>query len=189
MYKFEEEKMKSTRKKLSVLCAALIVLLGLSIILIGSKGDEKGAASSDKPYAGTTIRFIGESVPPTNALVELIPEFEEQTGITVETEIYPYNTVVQKEMLDVTSKQGYYDVMSMPYEHLGKFVENDYITPIDKWFEDPAFTPASFKKDDLITAMQDASAKWKGKYYGFPSNSCTMFFIYRKDLFEHSGEK
>ena len=181
-------RMVAASRKWFALCLVLVFALSASLVMAGGEA-EKEEAGGDKPYAGTTITFIGESVPPTNALVELIPEFEALTGIEVKTEIYPYNTVVQKEMLDVTSQQGYYDVMSMPYEHLGKFVDNGYITSIDKWLNDPAFTPASFKKDDLIVAMEDASAKWKGKYYGFPSNSCTMFFIYRKDLFEDAGEK
>ncbi len=181
--------MKVTSKKSLVVCLVLLFAFSATVLCAGGKAEKTEAQSGDQPYAGTTITFIGESVPPTNALVELIPEFEEQTGIKVKTEIYPYNTVVQKEMLDVTSRQGYYDVMSMPYEHLGKFVENDYITSIDSWLNDPDFTPPSFRRDDLIVAMQDASAKWKGKYYGFPSNSCTMFYIYRKDLFQDSGEK
>jgi len=181
--------MKGTTKNVLVVGLILVFALAAAGLFAGGKPEKGEATGGDKPFAGTTITFIGESVPPTNALVELIPEFEAQTGIKVQTEIYPYNTVVQKEMLDVTSQQGYYDVMSMPYEHLGKFVENDYITSIDSWLEDPEFTPPGFKRDDLIDAMQDASAKWKGKYYGFPSNSCTMFFIYRNDLFQHPGEK
>lgn len=181
--------MRRAEKRVLAVGMILVFALAAAGLFAGGKPEKGEAPIGDKPYAGTTITFIGESVPPTNALVELIPEFEAQTGITVKTEIYPYNTVVQKEMLDVTSRQGYYDVMSMPYEHLGKFVENDYITSIDPWLNDPAFTPPEFERDDLIDAMQDASAKWKGKYYGFPSNSCTMFFIYRKDLFQHPGEQ
>jgi multiple sugar transport system substrate-binding protein len=181
--------MKNTTRRVFTAALMCAFLFSAAYVFASGKAEKQAGGSSGKPYAGKTIRFIGESVPPTNALVELIPEFEAATGIKVETEIYPYNTVVQKEMLDVTSQQGYYDAMSMPYEHLGKFVENGYITPIDKWLNDPAFTPPSFQRDDLIAAMEDASALWKGKYYGFPSNSCTMFFIYRKDLFAHQGEQ
>lgn len=177
------------KKKFVLLVLIVVLICSMSGITLFATGKEEVEKTVDKPYAGSTIRFIGESVPPTNALVELIPQFEELTGIKVEVEIYPYNTVVQKEMLDVTSQQGYYDVMSLPYEHLGKFVENNYIVPIDKWLNDPKFTPPSFEKDDLINAMWDASSLWKGKYYGFPSNSCTMFFVYRKDLFENSEEQ
>lgn len=148
-----------------------------------------GGIAADKPYVGTTITFIGEAVPPTEALVKLIPNFEKQTGIKVEVEMYPYNVVTQKEMLDVTSQEGYYDVISIPYQALGKFVENNYIVSIDKYLRNSKFTPPEFDLTDIIESMWKASSNWKGKYYGFPSNSCTMFMWYRKDLLENPEEK
>ncbi len=147
-----------------------------------------GEVASDKPYAGTTIYIIGETVPPMDYVAELLPLFEEETGINVEFEQAPYEQVVEKETLDLSSKTGNYDVISTPYEFLGSYVENGYIQPIDPFLDRPELVGDDFDQDDLIQGMWDSSGTWKGQHYGFTSNTSIHMLFYRKDLFENPDE-
>ena len=114
-----------------------------------------GEVPSDKPYAGTTIYIIGETVPPMDYVAELLPLFEEETGIKVEFEQAPYEQVVEKETLDLSSKTGNYDVISTPYEFLGSYVENGFIQPIDPFLARPELVGDDFDQEDLIQGMWD----------------------------------
>lgn len=160
----------------------------------GDSGSNSAAAGSQSNPAGegagaVTIKFMAEASGVTDAMESLIPDFEQKTGIKVEVEKYPYDTVVQKAMLDFTSGTRIYDVLSLPYEFLGRVVEKGYIQDIEKFLSDKNLTPEDFDPDDIIPAMWKASASWKDKYYGFPSNACIMFLWYRKDLLDNEGEK
>ena len=68
----------------------------------------------------------------------MLPEFESAaTGITVKLEQAPYDNLVQKAVLDLTTKKGNYDVLSIPYEYLGSFAEQKYISPVDEYLKTP----------------------------------------------------
>lgn len=159
----------------------------LVVVLLSALTDVGYCAS--KPFAGTTLRFIGEAAALTEALEELSAEFEQETGIKVVVEQYPYDSVVQKTMLDFTAGTRVYDVVSIPYELLGRYVEKGYIQPVDKFLRNPKLTSPTFDPGDIIRPMWQGAAVWKGQCYGFPSNPCIMFMWYRKDLLEHAEEK
>ena len=88
--------------------------------------DEAGAWSLEEaaaPYKGTTIRTIGEALPPLEAMKKLAPEFEKRTGITVEIEMYEASETANKVMLDLNSKRGRYDFILQQHRNVGKFVD------------------------------------------------------------------
>ena len=143
----------------------------------------------DKTYKGTTLRFIAETVPPTEAIVKFLPEFEKSSGIKVETEQYPFDHVMEKTMMDLAAGTRIYDVLSTPYQFLGQFAEMGYIQPIEKYMNDPNLRDPDMDITDYIEGMWKASAEWKEKIYGFPSNSCIMFLWYRRDLLENLAER
>ncbi|MCK5674190.1 MAG: extracellular solute-binding protein, partial [Spirochaetales bacterium] len=151
---------------------------------------EAGAtADSDKPYAGVTIRVIAEQQNPTLAMQKQIPKFEKMTGIKVELEMGPMDSVVSKEILALESGSGAYDIISVPYQFSGQFVENDYLQSIDPFFDRKDLNLEGFDRSDLISGMVSASGEWKGMNYGIPSNTCIMVMFYREDLFNNSNEK
>lgn len=143
-----------------------------------------------KKYAGTTLYMIAEQQSPNESLKRQLGKFEELTGIKVELEMAPYDDVIQKEILAFESHSGAYDIVAAPYQFLGNMVENEYIQSIEPFMQDeslqiiPGYDPA-----DIIEGMWKASGEWKGQLYGVPSNSCIMFFAYRKDLIENEEEK
>lgn len=171
-----------------IMSLSFCYLMAASLFAAGAQ-DGSAAEDADRPYAGTTIRIIAEQQNPTLALQNQIPEFESMTGIKVELEMGPFDSVVSKEILALESRSGAYDVISAPYQFLGQFAENDYLQPIDPFFDREDLKIEGFDKNDLIPGMVAASGEWDGVNYGLPSNTCIMMMFYRKDLFSDTGEK
>jgi len=173
------------RKKGLIAVGLMMVFLGGFLVI----AEATPPAVEDQTYKGVTLRFIAEAVPPTEALIKLIPEFEKTSGIKVIVEQYPFDHVVERTMMDLAGKTRIYDVLSTPYQYLGQFAEMGYIVPIEKFMNDPKLKDPEMDPKDYIEGMWKASAEWKGKLYGFPSNSCIMFLWYRRDLLENPVER
>ncbi|MDH3792807.1 MAG: hypothetical protein OES41_13795, partial [Rhodospirillales bacterium] len=119
-----------------------------SVSLTLAYAAEAGAWSLEEaaaPYKGTTIRTIGESLPPLEAMDKLKHKFEERTGITVVIEQYEHSEAVNKVMLDLNSKRGRYDFILQPHRELGRFVANGHLTPIERFMNDPKLRDPAFK--------------------------------------------
>ncbi|MFA5513767.1 MAG: sugar ABC transporter substrate-binding protein [Sphaerochaetaceae bacterium] len=169
-----------------------VTILSMSLYA-GGAGEKKvkdDVSDPLKQFSGVTLHMIAEQSAPTDSLKTLLPDFEKMTGIKVDLETAPYDDVVQKETLAFASGQGMYDVISAPYEFLGNMVENGYIQSIEPFLNSPkvGLVPG-FDKNDFVKKLWDACGEWKGKLYGTPANPCTMFFGYRKDVFENEIEK
>ncbi|MFN8622551.1 MAG: extracellular solute-binding protein [Chloroflexota bacterium] len=146
-------------------------------------------ATWSQDHAGTTLNVIGEATLNTQILTDLLPDFTEKTGINVNIEQAPYDNLVQKVTLDASTNQGQYDVVSLPYEFLGAFATNNWISPVDDRLADTGSFQPGFDPAAVIPALQTASSVWAGKTYGAPSNSAVMMMFYRKDLFENADEQ
>ena len=142
-----------------------------------------------RDYAGTSLSVIGEATLNSQVLEELLPDFTEKTGIQVQLEQAPYDSVVQKVTLDAQTKQGGYDVVSLPYEFLGAFAEKGWLAPLDDRLADTGTYAPDFDPSRIIPALWTASSVWRDKTYGAPSNSAVMMMFYRSDLFENADEK
>jgi len=181
------------RKSVLALSAAVTALAlavtGCSSGSTPSSADQAGANGWSRAYAGTQLNVIAEATANSLILEKLLPDFETETGIHVNLEQAPYDSLVQKAVLDFTTKKGNYDVLSIPYEYLGSFAENSYIMPIDKDLAtSPVTLGSDFSTDDILPNLWEPSSKWKDSYYGMPSNAAMMMMMYRKDLFENAAE-
>jgi len=154
----------------------------------GSTGASGGGEWS-RANAGTSLSMIAEATLNSQVLESLLPDFTAKTGIDVQLEQAPYDSVVQKLTLDATTKQGAYDIVSLPYEFLGAFAEKGWITPIDDRIADKGSYGPGFDPSAIIPALWKASSVWRDKTYGMPSNSAVMMMFYRKDLFENAAEQ
>lgn len=174
----------------AVLAAATLAFAGCSASSGGDPAQSSpGPEGWSREYAGTQLNVIAEATANSQILESLLPDFESKTGISVKLEQAPYDSLVQKAVLDFTTKKGNYDVVSIPYEYLGSFAENKYIAPIDDYLaKPPTALGDTFSTEDILPNLWDASSKWKDHTYGMPSNSAVMMMMYRKDLFENADE-
>ena len=142
------------------------------------------------PYKGTTIRTIGEALPPLEALAKLKHKFEEQTGITVEVEMYEHSEAVNKVMLDLNSRRGRYDFIIQPHRELGRFVENGHLVALNTFMDDPKLRNPDFKPETVLYEGLWKEISWYGgKMYGYPFTALNMYMWYRDDLVNDPKEQ
>ncbi len=174
-----------------VLARAAIAAVGALIIATASQSAnawtlEEAAA----PYKGTTIRTVGEALPPLEALAKMKHEFEERTGITVEVEMYEHSEAVNKVMLDLNSRRGRYDFIIQPHRELGRFVENGHLVALNQFMDDPKLrNPAFAPEDVLYDALWKEISWYGGKMYGYPFTALNMYMWYRTDLIADPKEQ
>ena len=142
------------------------------------------------PYKGTTVRTIGEALPPLEAMDKLKSEFEERTNIKVVIEMYEHSEAVSKVMLDLNSKRGRYDFILQPHRELGRFVKSGHLEALEKYMNDKKLRDPTFKPDkQLYQGLWKEISWYEGKIYGFPFTALTMYMWYRNDLLNDSKEK
>ena len=176
------------RVALAVLAISALGLTGCSSAKTGGSGEKVDGWSQE--FAGTQLNVIAEATVNSQVLESLLPDFEKKTGIKVQLEQAPYDQLVQKAVLDYSTKRGNYDVISIPYEYLGAFASKKYLQPVEPLMEkNQAAFGDGFDTSDILPELWKASSNWGGTVYGYPSNSATTMMMYRKDLFENADEK
>ena len=169
---------------LALAATATVVLIGASSAWAWSL--EEAAA----PYKGTTIRTIGEALPPLEAMAKLKDEFEARTGIEVIIEMYEHSEAVNKVMLDLNSRRGRYDFILQPHRELGRFVKNGHVEALEPYLADKALRDPSFQPEkQLYQGLWKEISWYEGKVYGFPFTALTMYMWYRDDLLKDPKER
>ena len=185
--------MDASRRRLPTIALFLSIA---SLAVAGCSGSSTPDANAknvegwSQAHAGTTLNVIAEATANSGIIEDLLPDFERKTGIKVRLEQAPYDSLVQKAVLDFTTKKGTYDVLSIPYEYLGSFAEKKYLTELDDFVANPPEGVGDgYTSDDIVPGLWEASSKWKDHWYGAPSNSAVMMMFYRKDLFDSKVEQ
>ncbi len=144
-------------------------------------------AKAAEPYKGTTIRFITETTPPSDALAGFLHEFEEATGIEVVIERYGHPELEERATLDFASQTGIYDVYNIDTADVGRIVESGYVLPLQPFMDNPDLTPADFSMDGFLQKALEGCGMWGGEVYGIPFDLVIEFWAYRGDLFDEYG--
>lgn len=119
--------------------------------------------------------------------VEMIPDFEALTGIKVVTEGYAENTLWQKEVLDLQSHAGQYDMMFTGPFYAPKFVKENWVADLSKFMNDPSLTDKDwYDYEDILGSIRGAFTI--GDHVAaIPLDGVTHCLFYRKDLLEENG--
>ncbi|MGX8012323.1 extracellular solute-binding protein [Mesorhizobium sp. ORM8.1] len=166
-------------------------MLGTLLFVVGGHADETGTGPDgwSQAYKGTHLHIIAEAATNSTVLQDLLADFQKKTGIEVTLEQAPYDILVQKAVLNFATKSGTYDVLSIPYEYLGSFAEQNYIQIEDDFCGAQPKGAPTYRSADIIPVLWKASSQWKEHCYGAPSNSGLMMMFYRKDLFSDPTEQ
>lgn len=172
-------------KKRWLSIALVMVMIGTLIAGCGSGEDSGGEGTADQPYAGTEINVLCEGHASSNAYEQLASEFEEETGITVNLEIIPYEELPQKVLLSFSQKSDAYDMVMNDSVSLQGYIDNDYIACLDDYIANDDLNQY-YDKSDFVEAYE-RNMESDGKVYGLPVYGESSFLMYRKDLFEEYG--
>lgn len=135
------------------------------------------AALASPAAAEVTLRALMEDVPETAIIESLLPQFTEQTGIRVEFEKIGYGDMHDKLVLQLTSPESYYNLLTVDFLWAGEFPEAGWLTDLG-----PMAASSGMDLDDFIPAMWDLLGRKGEAIPLIPMYNYSMGLIYRTDL-------
>ncbi|WP_010270547.1 ABC transporter substrate-binding protein [Paenibacillus senegalensis] len=168
--------------------AALTAILTTSLLSACGGGEQPGSGGAttgeaDKPFQGKKLSIATANHPWGDAIKELIPKFEEETGMKVDVQSYFEDQLSQKLTVQFTSGSSTPDVfMYSPLQHAKQFYNNGWLQPLDEYVDrNPEYDFEDFSKASVSTNRVD------GKLVGIPTITEQHILYYRKDLLEEAN--
>ncbi len=129
---------------------------------------------------GTTITVALRSLPETDVIVARLPEFQRDTGITVNIVTYPELLLRERTIADLSTGAGLFDVIAVDSVWVPELVEAGWLLPLTEFVTE---------EDDIGDFAQSSLDlfSWQGTLYGAPVYAEITHLMYRKDLFEDAG--
>ncbi|GFE66502.1 extracellular solute-binding protein [Litoreibacter roseus] len=150
-----------------------------------------------QPYAGTTLVVNFPAHPHYNAAIKVLPEFTKQTGIEVEVDQLQYLKMRERQTLELTKREGDYDLISYVVFSKADYVFADQLENLARFFMNPKLADPNYDSADLIDGYVENIGLAGGEkgylpgptasLYGIPFGSETSVLGYRKDIFEKHG--
>jgi len=138
-----------------------------------------------KKYAGQTINLAVQEHTATDAIKKLAGGFEQQTGIKVSFEQIPQQQLNQKQITDMSTGTGAYDVIG--WFLTPEYIANKWIVPVDDLRKNATIT------DEKLLALDDFFPKflqyyqYQDKLYGLPFYGESLMLYYNTEEFARVG--
>ena len=170
----------------SLISVFLIVSMLLSIGCSAFADDDTvvlDGITLSKAYAGTKIAYLADTTTAWGkCMLDLIPEFEQATGITVEQEVLSDVEISRKLAVDSAAGGEGLDVfLFRPAQECKAFAANGWIKDISFLAEDPEYNFEDITAESLKITTVD------GVLYGIPLTVEHTMLIYNTDLFAAAG--
>lgn len=161
----------------------MTLLTTASLAACGAGAGGAGTAAGNSK----TVNAVLENQPFTRALKPYIPEFEKQTGLTVNVQTYSEQQSRQKILVTLQAHSPAMDVfMSLPSLEGKEYAKAGYYQPLDSYASNTKVTPASYKLSGFSKPTMD-SERIDGHLIGVPINVEGPVIYYRTDLFSKYG--
>ena len=165
-----------------VLLLAFVLLANMSLVTADHHG---WWASAAEPYAGTTIRGVSESTPPSNYVADVLaPLFTEYTGINVEFETTSWDQMYSKAINDMEANTGIYDFVYIEQDIIYSYLAQDYLVNLTQFAADNMGLAYADYDESAFTSFADYFKNADGDLFGVPMEAFVKVYLYRKDLFE-----
>lgn len=178
----------------------ILSLLLVALALLAAPAAAQDAPNPWRQFEGTTLVVSWPSLYAFQVAQQLIPEFEELTGITVEVDSVQYESMHDKQVLEMSKPGGGdYDVVSWVIFWKTEYVNKGFLTPLAPFFTKPSLVMPDYDAADLIPAYVESGSVVGGRraylpgvtdaLYGVPFSAETSVLVYRKDIFEQYNLK
>ncbi len=138
------------------------------------------------PYSGTTIKAIFLDRPGYKAAAQLIPQFEKETGIKIQTETIPYENTREREVLNFVGG-GDQDIVLVDVVWIGEFASNKWLAPIKTFTDNPKLVDPALDLPDFFPILLDSFGTWDKKTYGLPFDNYSGLMFYNKCMLKDAG--
>jgi multiple sugar transport system substrate-binding protein len=146
------------------------------------------AIAQAKPFAGVKLRGAAYQHGFFNILRKYIPEFEQQTGMTVDLQLSAFPVYNQQADLELSSGGNSWDFCNVTFILAARWVAAGLLANLSDFAADRKLTPASWNPDDFVKGAQLPYLDKAGKAYGFAWEGGAMLMgISRMDLMKKRG--
>ncbi|HSV30843.1 MAG TPA: extracellular solute-binding protein [Atribacteraceae bacterium] len=177
---------------ISVVLTALLLLFAASTVFAQNDLEMETARKAfeaadrgnpDPAWEGQTFTIAvfsaGPRGPISGPLYFWRPFFEELTGATYEIVEIPFGELREKIFIDLITGTGFYDAIVGPSWFYGDYIVNDWIVPIDKYFEDPRMPV--WDRDSIVLPIRELYM-WGDTWYGFNNDHDGQILYFRRDV-------
>ncbi|QTQ14542.1 sugar ABC transporter substrate-binding protein [Treponema parvum] len=159
------------------------ILVLLQIITLCAGAVFAGGQADASVKTQKKIRVLSMTAQISDGIEKYIDQFEKETGIKVELELYGDQELRQKEMTEFMTGTSTVDAyMFSPLQDMTPFSKNGWVEPLDAYLKDADFDWADFK-----APQQQITIKGTGKVGCLPLYSSVQLMYYRKDIFAKNG--
>lgn len=168
------------RRRLLQASAGAGLALGLGFRGFGASAQD---VELSRDYDGATLNLLMEDLRETTAIEEMLPEFKEKTGITVNFEKVAYGVMREKlvPQLAAGPGNGSYDVLEVDFYWVNEFARSGWVEDLG---ERIANSNGAVAMDRYIPAMLNIVSVVDDKTFYLPMYPYPMGMIYRTDLVE-----
>lgn len=126
-----------------------------------------------------------------DALKQAARDYEAQTGVHINIAEFPYANLFEKELIDLNSATGAYDLIMLDDPWFPRFASKAFLTDLMPLLQKhgvdiPELLSRSFVQTSLALCRHPYQL---GALYALPYVGNSQLFFYRKDLFEKYGLK
>lgn len=140
-----------------------------------------------RQFEGTTLDLLYAEISFIPGLKQLVPEFEELTGIKVNIETLSEAAARQKAQVESASGSGAFDIVGIQGGNLPLYAQNGWLTPVENFFGNSKLSDAeTLAIDDFIPSTLQAMS-YEGTQYCLPFFAATVLLYYQIDKFEAAG--
>ena len=135
---------------------------------------------------GKKLRIMFQGGGDSAPAAEMKDFIKAQTGIEIEIDVIPPESLHEKQLSVFTAGGSDYDLMELYPTWIGEYAEAGYIENLDPYYEKYA---AEINIEDYIPGAQVGFDKYQDSWYAIPFDGDVNTFYYRKDLIEDPKEQ
>ncbi|RZT18461.1 carbohydrate ABC transporter substrate-binding protein (CUT1 family) [Mycobacterium sp. BK558] len=135
-------------------------------------------------FEGVTLKLLVNQPHVTSFRDVLAPKWAEATGGKLEVTASPYDQLTSKQILDVQSGTGEFDVFDYFYFGLGDLVDAGALTDLTPWIDANA---GQIDVDGYLPSIYDPYTLLDGKRYGLPYDGDIHILFYNAELLDRYG--
>lgn len=159
-------------------------LLAPALAACGSSGGGNALAANTAvsgKFDGVTLKLLVNQPHVTSFRDVLAPAWKQQTGGTLEVTAAPYDQLTSKQILDVQSGTGEFDVFDYFYFGLGDLVDAGALVDLTDWINT---NKSAIGVDGYLKSIYDPYTLLGGKRYGLPYDGDVHILFYNAELLE-----
>ncbi|MBJ7385534.1 MAG: sugar ABC transporter substrate-binding protein [Mycolicibacterium sp.] len=162
-------------------------LLGPALAACGSSAGGN-ALAGNAPVAGrfegVTLKLLVNQPHVTSFRDVLAPAWNSETGGTLDVTAAPYDQLTSKQILDVQSGTGEFDVFDYFYFGLGDLVDAGALVDVTEWID---ANSTAIGVDGYLRSIYDPYTLLDVKRYGLPYDGDVHILFYNAELLDRFG--